>query len=274
MLLRDRVRARLADMGDAPDYVRVAADVLGIRNAPPELARRLVSQALVIEDPRVAWRQLGERVCADAPAAPGVYVLRDAERRAVYVGKANNLRRRLATHFAERRWRALKPEFARIVHAEWEEVGSEIEALLREATLIAELEPVVNVQAAPPALETRRIPAGLVRDVIVVVRSVADDSAELVAARADGGWLVQRTRRDGAELTAHAGRMMRFFNSPLGHRFDGRALAPLVFSWLAGRGAAASRLDPHEAVSPRQLATRLAALLRDERVFTERIVVR
>ena len=50
MLLRDRLRARLNEMGDAPDYPRLAAEVLGIRNAPFELARRLVSQALVLED--------------------------------------------------------------------------------------------------------------------------------------------------------------------------------------------------------------------------------
>jgi predicted GIY-YIG superfamily endonuclease len=274
MLLRDRIRARLTDMGDCPDYVRVAADVLGISNVPPDLARRLVSQALVIEDPRDRWRRLGERICASAPAAPGVYVLRDAERRAVYVGKAIDLRRRLRTHFAERRWRALKPHFARIVDAEWQEVGSELEALLREAALIDELHPIVNVQTAPPALATRRIPCALVRDVLVVVRSIDEASAELVAARADGGWLVQRTRRDGANLAADSRRLLRFFNSPLRARFDGRPLAPLVFSWLAGRGARASRLDPHDASSPGELAARLATLLADERVFTERIVVR
>ena len=273
MLLRDRLRARIAEMGDAPDHQRLAAEVLGIRNAPPDLARRLVSQALVVEDRREAWRLAGERICATAPATPGVYVLRDGLGRALYVGKAINLRRRLRTHFAGRRWRGLKAELARATDAEWQEVGSELEALLREAELIHELEPIVNVQTGPPDLDARRIPRALVRDVIVVLRSVEPDSAQLVAARKDGGWLAQRTRRSGADLAVHTARLFRFFVSPLRRKFSSAPLAPIVFSWLAGRGASATRLDPHDAATPRDLRACLAALLADEALFAERIVV-
>src|SRR5437660_1629118 len=48
-MLRDKLLARLAEMGDAPDHQRLAADVLGIRGAPPELARRLVAQAVELD---------------------------------------------------------------------------------------------------------------------------------------------------------------------------------------------------------------------------------
>src|SRR3954447_25888735 len=147
-MLRDKLLARLAEMGDAPDHQRLAAEVLGIRGAPPELARRLVAQALVVEDRQEAWRRAGERICREAPAAPGVYVLKDAAGRVLYVGKAVNLRRRLRAHFAERRWRAIKPELSRAADAEWHEVGSELEALLREAALIAALQPTVNIQTS------------------------------------------------------------------------------------------------------------------------------
>ena len=273
MLIRDRLLARLAEMGGAPDHQRLAAEVLGIRNATPELARRLVAQALVVEDRREAWRRAGEQIAAKAPAAPGVYVLRDESARAVYVGKANNLRRRLRAHFATRRWRGLKAPFARLADAEWQEVGSEVEALLREASLIEELQPAANVQVGAPNLETRAIPATLVRDVIVVVPSVDPESAELVAARADGGWLIARTPRDGSQLKTDAMRLMRFFQSPLRDRFESSRLAPIVFSWLAGRGANASRIDPHDAPTSAGLRTRLRALLADADLFVERIVV-
>src|SRR3954447_22084530 len=167
-MLRDKLLARLAEMGDTPDHQRLAAEVLGIRGAPPELARRLVAQALVVEDRQEAWRRAGERICREAPAAPGVYVLKDAGGSALYVGKAVNLRRRLRAHFAERRWRSLKAEMSRIAGAEWHEVGSEIEALLREAALIQALRPPANVQIGAPDAETRAIPAALRRDVVVV----------------------------------------------------------------------------------------------------------
>ena len=272
-MLRDKLLARLAEMGDAPDHQRLAAEVLGIRGAPPELAKRLVAQALVVEDRRDEWRRAGERICGRAPSTPGVYVLKDGDDRPLYVGKAVNLRRRLRAHFADRRWKAIKPAFARAADAEWQEVGSELEALLREAALIDELKPSVNVQIAFPQLDARAVPQALLHDAIVVAPSVEDDSVELIAARVDdGGWMIQRTRRNGADLAVHANRLWRFFNSALRQaRTTGPALAPIVYSWLAGRGALATRLDPHAARSVQEMRRRLGALLRDERLFHERI---
>jgi hypothetical protein len=48
-------------------------------------------------------------------------------------------------------------------------------------------------------------------------------------------------------------------------------LSPLVFSWLTGRGATATRLDPHDIASAKQLQERLAALFADDRLFVERL---
>lgn len=274
-MLRDKLRARLAEPGPH-DYQQLASDVLGIRNAPPQLARHLVQQALVVEDRRETWRLAGERICRDAPARPGVYVLRDERGAVLYVGKAINVRRRLRAHFAERRWRGLKAEMSRVADAEWREVGSELEALLREAALIAELEPTANVQIGEPALSTRAVPPALVRDVIVVAPSVEEDSVELVAARPAGGWMIQRTRRNGADLAVHAARLYRFFNACFRTRVTSQrvtmdGLAPIVFSWLARRGQTATRIDPHDAPSIRALRGRLSALLRDDRLFAERL---
>jgi predicted GIY-YIG superfamily endonuclease len=271
-LLRDKLRARLSEMGARPDYVRLAADVLGIRNAPPELARRLVSQALVVEDRREAWTRVGERICRDAPITPGVYILKDADERPIYVGKAVNLRRRLRAHFSGRRWRALPAEMSRVADAEWIEVGSELEALLRESSLINELRPTVNVQTGAPQLDTRELPQSLVRDVLVVVPSVDVDCVELVGAQATGEWMIQRTRRNGADLAVHTRRVMKFFRSALPPRDqDSPKLAPIVFSWLSRTGAAATRLDPREISDARDLRERLGALFRDDSLFRERL---
>ena len=294
MLLRDKLLARMADMGSSPDYVQLAAEVLGIRNTPPGLARRLVDQALVVEDRREVWIRTGERICADAPALPGVYLLRDANGHALYVGKANNIRRRLRTHFADRRWRSLKPQFARATDAEWLTVGSEIEALVREAVWIRGFAPVANVQVSLPVFESRALPPSLLRDAIVVLPSADDASVELLAVRAAGPVMLVRASRDGTGLTARVTAIMRFFAQPVEEASaqasdDPRAqisglanttgadrlglLAPLVFTWLAGRGAAATRLDPHDTGSARELERRVRVLLEDEQLFTERIVV-
>jgi hypothetical protein len=92
--------------------------VLGIRNAPPELARRLVAQALVVEAREDEWRRIGDRLRETAPDAPGVSCCATS-RGGPFRGKAVKLRRRLRAHFARRRWVALKAAMARVVDAEW-----------------------------------------------------------------------------------------------------------------------------------------------------------
>lgn len=273
MLLRDRLRGRLDEMGDTPDYVRLASDILGIRNAPPALARKLVSQALVLEDRRDAWAAVGEEVIATAPATPGVYVLRDTDGQALYVGKAVNLKRRLRAHFGARRWRGLKAPLARVAQVEWFDVGSELEALLREAVLIRDLQPIVNVQIGPPSSRTREVPQSLWKDVLLVLPSVDPVRVELVGARADGGWFQQSVARDGCDLAIHVRRAFRFFRSPLRTREDSTPLAPLVFSWLAARGGHTTRLDPQDCATLVKLEARLAALLGDKDLFAERLVL-
>ena len=267
-MLRDKLLARLVP-GELPDYQRLADEVLGIRGAAPGLARTLVEQALVFEDRHEHWRRTGERAGREAPAAPGVYVFRDWTGAVLYVGKAANLRRRLIAHFSYRRWLVLPPALARIAALEWQQTGSEIEALLREALLIRDLQPVVNVQTAAPTLATRAIPPSLVQDVVLLVPSIDRDAAELVAARHDGATMLHRTRRSGADLAQHSRALWTFFTRRSGAT-DGAA--PLVFSWLARRGQQTTRLNPREFPTARDLRVRLGHLLADKSLFSERLI--
>jgi hypothetical protein len=100
---------------------------------------------------------------------------------------------------------------------------------------------------------------------------VEADSVELVSAAVDGRTMIQRTRRNGADLAVHAQRVMRFFHAVLRRGIDGPPLSPIVFSWLAQRGASATRLDPRDVRDARELRARLAALFGDERLFVERL---
>ena len=250
-----------------------------------ELARRgvdrrsaaLVTRALVIEDRRDEWTRVGTLICQAAPEAPGVYVLYDASGTVLYVGKANNLRRRLRAHFTPGRWRGLNADLARIANAEWCAVGSELEALLIEAKWIDDLAPKANVQTGPPSLEGRNIPPALLHDVLIVLPASQADFVTFVAARVTGSILIQRTRRDGQELAVHAPRLWRFFkgrSTSQPQRRKTRMLSPLVFSWLDGRGASATRLDVEDLLSVQDLQDRLASALAHRELFAERLVVR
>jgi hypothetical protein len=104
---------------------------------------------------RIFDRKFGADFLAGVPVAPGIYRLYDATGALVYVGKASNLRRRLAQYRTatrvkkDRKHRALVRLADRI---EWQACASELEASLTEIRLIQEFRPARNVAGAFPFL--------------------------------------------------------------------------------------------------------------------------
>lgn len=79
------------------------------------------------------------------PATHGVYLFYGANDLPLYVGKANDLRRRVLAHFSGDHLAAREQELcAQIERVEWRETGGELGALLQEATLVKELLPTFN----------------------------------------------------------------------------------------------------------------------------------
>lgn len=275
-LLRDRLMARLAEMGDSPDYVRLAEEVLAIRNAPAPLARRLVTQALVIEDRREHWQRVGEAACASAPDAPGVYLFLDADRRVLYVGKALRIRRRLRAHFAPRRWRRLTADLARVAHVEWHPVGSELEALLVEARWIRQLSPSANVQRQL-GLDRAGNHDGQA-EIVVFLPAASGDEAVLIAAKHGGEVLTIETSRDARDAGDVARRLLAFYDGSSGDRDAGAGDSPglgaIVHSWLERRGDHVTRLDPRDCASVDDWEKAVTRVLRASDLFRERLVFR
>jgi excinuclease ABC subunit C len=82
------------------------------------------------------------------PLKPGCYLMKDADGKVIYVGKAVNLRNRLRSYFhsstqEDRKTRKLVSHIAEI---EWIVVGSELEALILEMNLIKKHRPHYNVR--------------------------------------------------------------------------------------------------------------------------------
>ncbi len=82
----------------------------------------------------------------ELPTTPGVYLMKDALDRVIYVGKAVNLRSRVGSYFSaqaavDRRTADLVPEIASIDHID---TDSEVDALLLEARLIKDIQPRFN----------------------------------------------------------------------------------------------------------------------------------
>ena len=87
-------------------------------------------------------------ILATLPAKPGCYLMKNAEGKILYVGKAINIRNRVRSYFHadaghDAKTRRLVREIADI---EWIVVGSELEALIFEMNLIKKHRPKYNVR--------------------------------------------------------------------------------------------------------------------------------
>lgn len=85
------------------------------------------------------------------PEAPGVYYFKDQSGKAIYIGKATNLKKRVASHFISgketKRSQAFKRE---IFHIDFEETGSELVASLLEDNEIRHYWPKYNSAQKKP----------------------------------------------------------------------------------------------------------------------------
>ena len=205
---------------------------------------------LLIPDPRPLVERLGRQFFCAAPERPGVYLMRDAAGAVLYVGKARNLRKRLAGYrvanpdrLARRHLRLLRA----VARIDLEECPDEPCALARESELLRTLRPRFNragTWPGPPRfLAWRRTEQGF-------------DLAVLAAL--EGGWLCHGPFGARAVLIRAAlGRLLWCALHPQ------RGLAGLPAGWFHGRpypvatipryGAAAEDFDEAQA--------RLSALL-------------
>lgn len=92
---------------------------------------------MAISDPRRILRQI--------PPRPGVYRMLDAEGNVLYVGKAKDLKRRVASYFSRSLNHRLQTMVAQVADIELIVTRTEGEALLLESNLIKSLRPHYNV---------------------------------------------------------------------------------------------------------------------------------
>jgi excinuclease ABC subunit C len=84
------------------------------------------------------------------PAAPGLYFMKDADDKVLYIGKAKNLRSRAGSYFqpganlAESRGPWIVEMVSRTATVEYLQTESEVDAILQEARLIKDIHPPYN----------------------------------------------------------------------------------------------------------------------------------
>src|SRR5262245_27695987 len=84
-------------------------------------------------------------VLKSLPDTPGVYLMKDAQGRVLYIGKAKILKNRVSTYFHESYGDArLRAMIAKIEDVDTLQAPSEVDALLMEARLIKDVKPRYN----------------------------------------------------------------------------------------------------------------------------------
>jgi len=102
------------------------------------------SEAGMSESPTVAVSP-AEKV-KQFPTAPGIYLMKDAQGRVIYVGKAKNLRSRASSYFHKTAAddKRICDWIAEVADVEFLIADSEVDAMLMEARLIKDIQPQYN----------------------------------------------------------------------------------------------------------------------------------
>ena len=79
------------------------------------------------------------------PQAPGVYIFKDKSGRAIYIGKAKSLKKRVQSYFSRELSTKTQVMVAKIAELEYRLTPSEAQAQIQEAALIKQYQPQYNI---------------------------------------------------------------------------------------------------------------------------------
>ncbi|UNY98494.1 GIY-YIG nuclease family protein [Zhouia spongiae] len=132
--VKDRHRAK----GDADATVKLFEKLL-LNDSKNSITKHLNARSKELTLPPL----LPKKSVENLPNSPGIYYFFDAERKIIYVGKAVDIKKRVFGHFYDKKAKelALTKETAFV---EYEETGSELLALLMEASEIKRHYPKYN----------------------------------------------------------------------------------------------------------------------------------
>jgi DNA polymerase III subunit epsilon len=141
-----KVNNRHRAEGDAQATVKLFEKILqegGMEHIDKMLKRNTGEQWLPM--------QIEKEVIDDLPSKPGVYYLLDSKKKVIYVGKAVNIKKRVASHFTHTDFSSRRQHFLRLIaNIKFEECVNELHALILESTEIKRLWPLYNRSQKQP----------------------------------------------------------------------------------------------------------------------------
>ena len=236
------------------------------------IAEALAAREVPLEPPAPPPAFDFDQVCFDAaallalPERPGIYRFTDRGGEVLYVGKARNLRQRVASYFVHSDQR--RARYAALVERmwdlEWEETGSELAALLVELREIRRLRPPINVQLAV----RRRREAARGRRAILLPG--VDPSAVDVLVTRDGHLLGHAAvDRRGRGMSRLRPALTALFGPPPPSTEAAEAEAQVLRSWLRGAEGRFTRVELSDAPGVLAAARAIKSAVRARDLFEE-----
>ena len=194
------------------------------------------------------------------PRVPGTYRFYDDCGNLLYVGKSKNLQQRIGSYFREERQRTQRVQrlIDRAHRIEYEAVGSDLEAMLREAEQIRKDRPIANVQRR---IHDRRGRAERLRAILILEPAAAPHVLRAFLIR--DGRLIDRVPigpRGGGLARIRRVLDDHYFSVPSGPSpiDDGPDLdVEVVVRWLAANRDRVVAFDPTDLKTSREVIERL-----------------
>src|SRR3989344_1918439 len=89
---------------------------------------------------------MSKRLYKNLPQTPGVYLMKSASGRILYIGKAANLKRRVSSYFMRANDARIEKLVGEIKKIDYKKTDSALEALILESKLIKKYQPLFNVK--------------------------------------------------------------------------------------------------------------------------------
>ncbi len=259
-------------------FFRASLDSL-LELVPPEHkfpAARLIRWTSWKEPPVDFSRfAFGREYVRGLPASPGVYIMRSLAGGIIYVGKADNLKRRVSSYFTSR---GLKnPKTARIHEQLYslETVGtpSELDALLLESQMIRDFRPPVNLQVE---VHEQKAGYGKRRNLILIAAQSEEGTAQLYFLH-DGVFEGQQSARLGRPATKRLCAAVKKTYFPEPGRRRGRREAwemEIASRWLSRHRRKINSVDIDGAGNYESALRQLNCYLLDPDKLTKKVLYR
>ena len=131
--MSDRHRAN----GDAMATVKLFKMLLN-----KDLDKSIIKDAVKIEQKSKIAPNLRD-IIEELPSDTGVYYIHDADGNIIYIGKSNNIKKRITQHFTNSNSKSKKIQL-KVAAVTYEKTGSELVALLKESEEIKANKPIFN----------------------------------------------------------------------------------------------------------------------------------